>query len=98
MTNFDSLVAPFDGFPWFRSFQSLEGEQIQLEYKSNIGNKHLVFRAEAIKENGERLPVVVKFANTYGTDAHKCCERAECAPRLYHVSTVPRLYCYDIVV
>eukprot|EP00026_Physarum_polycephalum_P006376 Phypoly_transcript_06418.p1 GENE.Phypoly_transcript_06418~~Phypoly_transcript_06418.p1 ORF type:complete len:436 (+),score=40.61 Phypoly_transcript_06418:399-1706(+) len=80
--------APHDGFPWFRHIQTAKGEKIRIEYKSNIKNKHLIFRAEQIQESGQRCQVVVKFTPMYGTAAHIVCEKAGCAPALFHVSTV----------
>ncbi len=47
-------------------------------------------------ESGEISPVVVKFANTYGTAAHIVCEQAECAPALIHESQVTQ-YCYNVI-
>lgn len=87
VTNYKLILAPYDGFPWFRRFAS-KGELVQIEYKSNIENKHLVFRAEAIQENGNRHPIVVKFTPTYGTAAHIFCEKVGCAPTLFHESQV----------
>ncbi len=88
-TNFELLLAPHDGFPWFRHFQTSEREAVQIEYKSNIENKCLVFKAEVIRENGKRHPVIVKFTPTYSTAAHIVCEQAKCAPALLHESQVP---------
>lgn len=77
-----------DGFPWFRKFQTSEGHDVHIEYKSNVADKGLVFQAEAIHENGERCPVIVKFAPTYSTAAHIVCEQADCAPTLLYTSQV----------